>query len=449
MNKFNNYKFPEWILTTLSSKNISEPTDIQAKAFAIDEKLNKSLIITAKTGSGKTYCYLLPILKNLDLELNETQCVIILPTKELARQVYSKIIDFTTNQQKLKIKLLVANDQIKNKPHIVVGTPNKIYEFVMHQNTNKFIKYFVLDEADTLVDYGFNNQIMMIFNKINSPKLVKYALSATLHDSLANQLKNILGNAKVISTSASIWLNSNITHNIVYQNDNSNPINTLKKLVSVIHPYFCIIFANTKNKANNIYKEMGALNFNVGLIHQDLSQRERKNIFKDINEYKYQYLVATDLIARGVDLPFADIVISYGLPKESVWYIHRAGRVGRAKKTGSVYVIYQSNIDQQINSLSKKQIKWNFLLLNKNNELVNKNLKLKTNFVKSLDYSTNKEIQKVIYTGSKKVKPGYKKKIKEKIKKIKQKKRHEFIEKKIKQVLIAKNIRDSKKKTKK
>ena len=96
------------------------------------------------------------------------------------------------------------NDQIKNKPHIVVGTPNKIYEFVMHQNTNKFIKYFVLDEADTLVDYGFNNQIMMIFNKINSPKLVKYALSATLHDSLANQLKNILGNAKVISTSASI-----------------------------------------------------------------------------------------------------------------------------------------------------------------------------------------------------------------------------------------------------
>ena len=155
MNKFNNYKFPEWILTTLSSKNISEPTDIQAKAFAIDEKLNKSLIITAKTGSGKTYCYLLPILKNLDLELNETQCVIILPTKELARQVYSKIIDFTTNQQKLKIKLLVANDQIKNKPHIVVGTPNKIYEFVMHQNTNKFIKYFVLDEADTLVDYGF------------------------------------------------------------------------------------------------------------------------------------------------------------------------------------------------------------------------------------------------------------------------------------------------------
>ena len=194
---------------------------------------------------------------------------------------------------------------------------------------------------------------------------------------------------------------------------------------------------------------MVALNFNVGLIHQDLSQRERKNIFKDINEYKYQYLVATDLIARGVDLPFADIVISYGLPKESVWYIHRAGRVGRAKKTGSVYVIYQSNIDQQINSLSKKQIKWNFLLLNKNNELVNKNLKLKTNFVKRLDYSTNKEIQKVIYTGSKKVKPGYKKKIKEKIKKIKQKNRHEFIEKKIKQVLIAKNIRDSKKKIKK
>lgn len=444
---FKSLNFKPWIIQTLDSLHIKEPTDIQFKTF-LKENINRSLIITSKTGSGKTYCYSLPILNNIDLSLNQIQALIILPTKELSRQIYAKFYDFVKNNNQLKVKLLIGDNQTNLNSilssHIVIGTPNKIYELTKQTNLNKYLKFFVLDEADMLIDFGFFNTIQNIFNKVKNNSLQKFATSATLHTSLANYLKNIFTNTKVISTSNSIWLNDHLTHNIVYQASNNDYFDTLTKFLNIINPYFCLIFANTKKIANQIYELMVKKNYNVGLIHQDLFERQRKQIFNKIKNNVFQYVVCTDLIARGVDLPNADIVISVGLPNDTSFYIHRAGRVGRGKKTGNSYLIYQSGQDNLINNLINKGIQWNFLLINNKNELINKNKPLKIKRKIVYDHSVNAEIKRIYHQGSKKIKPGYKKKIKSKIKEIKQKQRHLHIEKKIKQQLLLKNIRNYK-----
>jgi ATP-dependent RNA helicase CshB len=107
-----------------------------------------------------------------------------------------------------------------------------------------------------------------------------------------------------------------VNHNIVYLSDNSNPQKTLFALLKNINPFFCIIFCNTKKEAEEIYKKMKSENKNVALLHKDLLPRQRKNVFEDINKNKYQYLVATDLAARGIDIAGADVVISFGLPED-------------------------------------------------------------------------------------------------------------------------------------
>ena len=266
--KFTSLNLKEWIIKVLNDKHIYETTDIQSQAFSSKNR-DKSLIITSKTGSGKTLCFLINVLNKIDVDKKEVQALIVVPTKELARQIYSLFVEFTKYQNNLKIKLL-GKDQNKASvinSQVIIATPNKALEFVKSNNIRNSIKFFVLDEADMLFDFGFYNTINEVFKQIKHPKLIKYATSATLHESLANQLKHILTNATVVSTSSSIWVNDQISHNIVYQSNNIDSHDTLKKFLKTVNPYFCIIFANTKKEANTIYNQMIEQGYNVGIIH--------------------------------------------------------------------------------------------------------------------------------------------------------------------------------------
>jgi ATP-dependent RNA helicase CshB len=184
----------------------------------------------------------------------------------------------------------------------------------------------------------------------------------------------------------------------------------------------------------------------IALIHKDLHERDRKKIFNEINHNKYQYVVATDILARGIDIIGADVVISFSLPEDDIWYMHRIGRVGRNNTTGTSFVIYQRGVDNIINRLINKKIDFHYYLLDDEKGLIAKPLKLRLQKKFIFDQKTNNEIKKIIRTNSRHVQPGYKKKIASIIKKIKQKLRHEYIEKIIKRQLVQKNIIDSKKK---
>ncbi|MDR2829421.1 MAG: DEAD/DEAH box helicase [Mycoplasmataceae bacterium] len=440
-----------FIKKTLETLKIKELTKIQEESLPMTLK-NKSVIITSQTGSGKTYCYLIPILNKINLAENKTQAIIILPTKELSRQIYSKLLDFKSNEPDLKIDLLIGSNNLEeqknkiknNPPHIIVGTTVRIYELLQQRIINRQIETIAFDEVDMLMDQGFSKQIDDILSFTNSPTLQKIACSATTHESLANRFSNYFKDTKVISTSKSIWANQQVVHNIVYQADNTTPINTLGMLLKDINPFFCIIFANTRNEANEIFHYMIKSGYdNCALIHKDLSTRQRKHIFNDINENKFKYVVATDLVSRGIDINGADMIISYGLPDDNLWYMHRVGRVGRYKDSGTAFIVYRNGIDAGINRLANKGIDFHYYLL-KGTDMIPKPLKLRVQHKRMFDQKTNDQIKKIIRDGSHKISPGYKKKIKYKINKIKQKIRHEFIEKKIKQTLLRKNIKESK-----
>jgi ATP-dependent RNA helicase CshB len=154
----------------------------------------------------------LPVLNNIDLNLKKTQAIIILPTKELSRQIYNKLLEFKKDQSLLKICLLMGSfdiqEQIRslkaNPSQIIVGTVSRINDLIKNKTINKDIKTLVLDEADMLIDLGFIKQVNEIFQSVNSDSLQKIACSATTHESLSNSLKKYLGNTKVISNSKSI-----------------------------------------------------------------------------------------------------------------------------------------------------------------------------------------------------------------------------------------------------
>ncbi|GHU27612.1 hypothetical protein FACS1894152_4460 [Bacilli bacterium] len=208
---FRELKLHPWILNAIDAHHYKELTEIQTEAlpFALN---HKSLIITSQTGSGKTLCYLLPILQNTDLSQRKTQAIIVLPTKELARQVYSRFLDFKPYQKDLRCTLLIGNMDVhqqiqsirSNQPQIVIGTVTRILDLMKNGTINKDINTLVLDEADMLLDMGFHQQVNQIFDLVRTKELQKIACSATTHYSLANQLRKYFQNTKVITVGKSI-----------------------------------------------------------------------------------------------------------------------------------------------------------------------------------------------------------------------------------------------------
>lgn len=430
--KFSDNNYQKWILDSLADQKIFEPTPIQTKAIPLISK-KENVIGIAPTGTGKTLAFALPILNNLDLS-QKLQAIIIAPTRELVRQIFSKIALFKKQQPLLQIKMLIGGESIDkqinsqlNKAHIIVATPTRLKQVLSSQVLDlRSINTLVFDEADMLMDLGFVNELDFINSQFINTNVQKISFSATLHEMLSIQLKKYFKNTKIINISNSIYENEKITHYVVHNHDKWHSLSTIMK---TIKPYLCIIFANTKKEVELIYKYLVEQNKNVCILHGSLLQRERKNNYRDIKNNKFQYVVASDIASRGLDIDGASHIINWNLPSENEWYIHRAGRSGRGKYSGESYVLYDPKDHDKLLNLSKKGIVFHHKFI-KQNELVDKQFvfKKKNQFH---DLETQNEIKKVIATSSTKVKPGYKKKIKEAIQKINQKNKRSHIEKKM------------------
>lgn len=424
----------EWLNQAISDLKIKRYTDIQFKTIPSILK-NNNTIGVSETGTGKTYAYLFPILEKINTSLNNIQAIIILPTRELANQIYSRSIYFKKYNKYLKIKLLVGGSETEivnkkienNPPHILITTPQKFQELNSNFKlvlTN--LNYIVLDEADMLIDLGFFGLIETIFNSIkNINNITKVAFSATLHEKLSIQLSKYFKNSKIFDVTTNIWTHKKINHHVIHYG-NANKIEVLKKLLQKLNPYFCIIFANTKKDVDQIFDVLVKLEpNNIAKLHGDLTSRERKNTYKAVEANLFKYLVATDLASRGLDIDGASHIISFNMPKEDIWYVHRAGRSGRYNYTGNSYVFLDENNYYAITRLQKKGIVWNNIKFNKD-DFIEFNYKFKK--VERKETEVDVQIRKVISTASKKVKPNYKKKVKLQIQEIKRKAKRKRIE---------------------
>ena len=436
MTLFKSFNIPDWLKERLHSLKYIEATPIQQ--LVIPQALkNKSLVVRSETGSGKTHSFLVPMVSNINTNLDELQGLIIAPTKELAAQIYdflTKIIKNTEIRAKLVSSSLNEERSVKNikqKPHIIVGTIGKLHDLFIDESyvSTKYIKTLVLDEADMLLEQGFADLIDSFMEKLDKPQILVF--SATINQSLQYILEKYIQSDFVITSDSDNMTSKNVKH---YALDiKHREINVALDKFIASKPCFCMmIFCSKKELVVPIYSHLKENGLSVAYITGDLSKQERKNVIKAVNLMKYQYVVCSDLASRGLDIQNIDVVLSIDIPNNIEYYFHRAGRTGRFDKFGESYVFYNADTQNSVRKLLSNGLKMEFIKFGDGNTFVEtKPIDYKKVYKSTAKDELNKEIHRIRSSGSKKVKPGYKKKMEQEVNKAKSRFRREIIKKDI------------------
>src|SRR5574342_6466 len=309
----------------------------------------ESAIGQSQTGTGKTLAYTLPILQKIDPSKKEVQAVITAPTRELANQIYHQILKLTEHadqEEAIVTRCFIGGtdkarsiEKLKIQPHIVVGTPSRINDLVQEQALFAHTaKMFVVDEADLMIDMGFIVDVDKVAAKMPE-KLEMYVFSATIPEKLKHFLKKYMENPKYVHIEPKQVAATNLTHVLLPSRHRNKVVLTFEAL-KLFNPYLAIVFTNTKKKADEVADALLVKGLKVGRIHGDLSPRDRKKMMKQIQNLEFQYIVATDLAARGIDIEGVSHIINFELPTDLDFYIHRVGRTARAGFSGTALTIY-------------------------------------------------------------------------------------------------------------
>jgi ATP-dependent RNA helicase RhlE len=335
------HSFADFLITDQLKKNISKkgyvnPTPIQDQAIPYLLE-GKDIIGTANTGTGKTAAFLIPLVNNL-LTKKTSRVLIMTPTRELAAQIQAELDTFKEGmnfRSVLCIGGLNINFQINhlNKdPEFVIGTPGRLRD-LEEQNVLNFSKYtsIVLDEVDTMLDMGFINDMRYIIGKLPANRHSLF-FSATISKDIKDVIDRFLRNP--ISISVKTRQSAENVNQDVIKVSALNKVDVLHDLL--IKPEFTkvIIFARTKRATDKLSKNLRDRGFTVAAIHGDKSQQQRKKALSLFKEDQVKILLATDVVARGIDIDDVSHVINFDLPQTHEDYIHRIGRTGRANKIG-------------------------------------------------------------------------------------------------------------------
>lgn len=366
-NSFRQFNLSDFFIEKLNNRKILNPTKIQLEV--IPKILSEEDVIAqSKTGTGKTIAYLIPLLQLIIK--NQTNLLIIAPTNELSAQIYREL-NYYKDGTEIKAVLLNGgidfNTQIndlKKGYDILIGVPGRILKLINHGYLKlNLIKKIVIDEADFLIDLGFINDLERILSLAkNFNQLMIF--SATLSKKTKKILDMIHNQKYSIRVDAKNKIPENIKNYFIPIIDEERE-ETLIKLLNSINPFLSIIFVRTKEESKFIFKKLKELKFLAGCLNGDLSHSVRKRTINDFKGAKIQYLVATDLASRGLDIESITHIINYTLPLNELDYLHRAGRTGRMNDNGKVYTLcneldegyikkYSINLDFKLNPVAIK-----------------------------------------------------------------------------------------------
>jgi ATP-independent RNA helicase DbpA len=333
---FKDLSLPSEVLTNLTNLGYTHPTPIQEKAIPLIIQ-GKDLIAKAKTGSGKTLGFALPLILKLDEDEHFPQALIIAPTRELSEQIAGECRKLAQYKKDVKIITLYGGTSLTKQvaslekgADIIVGTPGRLLDHFSRETIHLGqIKTLILDEADRMLDMGFADDILKLVS--NLPKQRQSLLfSATYPENIDKLTKVILKNPieiKIESEQEKIDIKE---HVYSVEDKDKALITTLQHF----QPSLAIVFCNTKAKTVEVSTMLDEKGFDVATLNGDLEQYERQEMLLQFANGSLPVLVATDLAARGLDIKDVDIVINYDVPMKSEDYTHRIGRTGRANKSG-------------------------------------------------------------------------------------------------------------------
>lgn len=360
MTTFKELGINEEIVAVLDRNGIKEATPIQEKT--IGEILNgRDVVAQAQTGTGKTFAFLLPMVERIDINKPYIQGLIITPTRELAIQI-------TNEARKLKegkdISILAAYGgqdveaqikKLKNGIHLVIATPGRLLDHIRRETIDLGrLDALVLDEADEMLRMGFLQDVESII--VDTPKTRQTMLfSATIPNEVRSLGKRFMRNPLQIEIE-----NKNITldeiEQVVIETTDRRKLDVLCGLIDEYRPYLAIVFCRTKRRVSSLNDELLARGYNSDELHGDLSQAKRERVIKAFRTAKLQILVATDIVARGLDVEGVTHVINYDIPDNVDSYIHRIGRTGRIGNLGMAITLVTDR-DRDDLALIQRKIK--------------------------------------------------------------------------------------------
>lgn len=354
--KFEDFKLDKYIIKALYNLNYTIPSKVQEEV--IPRLLKKEdVIVKSKTGSGKTASFGIPICENIDIENNNVQALIVVPTRELALQVKDEISNIG-RLKKIRCSAIFGKQpikeqirELKQRVHIVVATPGRIIDHIGRNTINlDDIKYFIIDEADKMLNKGFIEDMEFILNKI--PKnSTKGLFSATIDDDIQYICDKYLKVSNILDIKYNeLFDKKQIIENKIKSFENDKYKN-LKSIIYMENPTSLIIFCNTKDKVKKLYENMKKDGFLVEELHGDMSQDKRIFVIKDFKNNKFNILISTDVTARGIHIDDISLVINYDVPRDKENYIHRIGRTGRKDSYGKAITIFTDKDDKYINEI--------------------------------------------------------------------------------------------------
>lgn len=354
--KFEDFNLDKYIIKALYNLNYKMPSKVQEEV--IPRLLKKEdVIVKSKTGSGKTASFGIPICENIDIENNNVQALIVVPTRELALQVKDEISNIG-RLKKIRCSAIFGKQpikeqirELKQRVHIVVATPGRIIDHIGRNTINlDDIKYFIIDEADKMLNKGFIEDMEFILNKIPK-KSAKGLISATIDDDIQYICDKYLKVSNILDIKYNnVFDNKQIIENKIKSSENDKYKN-LKSIIYMENPTSLIIFCNTKDKVKKLYENMKKDGFLVEELHGDMSQDKRIFVIKDFKNNKFNILISTDVAARGIHIDDISLVINYDVPRDKENYIHRIGRTGRKDSYGKAITIFTDKDDKYINEI--------------------------------------------------------------------------------------------------
>ena len=426
---FADFHFQPFLMEALKDLHFVKPTPVQEKVIPI-VLANKSVVGQSQTGSGKTHAFLLPIFEQLDAQNQNVQVVITTPSRELAYQIYNAAKQLNRfAPQKFTIHNYVGGtdkqhqiDQLQRKqPQLVIGTPGRILDLINSQALDIHTAHrFVVDEADMTLDMGFLEQVDGIASHFPED-LQMMVFSATIPQGLRPFLKKYMENPVVKEIPTETVINPNVD-NWLMSTKGRDKNEMIYQLLTLGDPYLALIFANTRQRAEEITDYLQQQGLKVALIHGGLEPRARKRIMRQIHNLDYQYVVATDLAARGIDIDGVSLVINDDIPSDLEYFVHRVGRTGRANMKGTAITLYAPAEDEMIAKLEERGIKFTPKTF-KNGQIVTTYDRNRRKNYHRRKESLDTTLRGFVKKTKKKVKPGYKKRIQRAIKEDEQEKR--------------------------
>lgn len=340
MSEFKEFGLKPELLEAVDALGFKEAMPIQEQVIPILSEHMTDLVGLAQTGTGKTAAYGLPILQNIDEDFREVQAVILSPTRELCVQITKDLKSYAQFMTNVFITSVYGGASIETqfkdlarKPQIVVATPGRLRDMIRRKKIDlQFMEYIVLDEADEMLDMGFQEEVDDILKSMPEQRTV-LLFSATMPTEVEKILNKYMTDPITISVGKRNSGTLNVRHHY-YLISAKDRYSVLKRLIDYTPSIYGIVFCRTKAETQEVADNLIHDGYNAAALHGDLSQMQRDLVMNHFREGYLQILVATDVAARGLDVNNLTHVINYNLPDDTDTYVHRSGRTGRADKTG-------------------------------------------------------------------------------------------------------------------